>query len=280
MNNILGENIARLRKERGMKQEDLDRELNVSYQAVSKWENSVSAPDISNIKQLAQFFGVSIDMLFGLELLPEKREDVPVSDEELDALERELDALEREFGGPETAHRGPEEEREPAAEPELRACAEAPILPWDDDNTLRAVLFRGRQLVSAKEIERKLIGREAVLEYCGEALNVFSYFDVNCENVSGNVEAGGDVKCGSVGGNVSAGDDVDCGAVGAAVSCGGDVSCDDVGGDIRAGGDVDCGVVIGSVSTGGDANCGNVGGDLNAGGDVNCAIVGGSLHRG
>ncbi len=279
MNNILGENIARLRKERGMTQEDLARELNVSYQAVSKWENSVSAPDISNIKQLAQFFGVSIDMLFGLELLPEKREDVPVSDEELDALDRELDALEREICGPETAQKEPGEEREPAAEPELRACAEAPILPWDDDNTLRAVLFRGRQLVSAKEIERKLIGREAVLEYSGEALNVFSYFDVNCENVSRNVEAGGDVKCGSVGGNVSAGDDVDCGAVGATVSCGGDVSCDDVGGDIRAGGDIDCGTVIGSVAAGGDVDCGGVGGNVTAEGDVDCGSVGGSVYR-
>ena len=278
MNNILGENIARLRKERGMTQEDLARELNVSYQAVSKWENSVSAPDISNIKQLAQFFGVSIDMLFGLELMPEKK-DEPVTDEALDALDRELDALEQEIGGAEAAHQGPGEEEKAAEEPEPGFGAEMPTLPWDDDGTLRAVLFRGRQLVSAKEIERKLIGREAVLEYCGEALNVFSYFDVNCENVSGNVEAGGDVKCGSVGGNVSAGDDVDCGAVGAAVSCGGDVSCDDVGGDIRAGGDIDCGTVIGSVAAGGDVDCGGVGGNVTAEGDVDCGSVGGSVYR-
>ena len=279
MNNILGENIARLRKERGMTQEDLARELNVSYQAVSKWENSVSAPDISNIKQLAQFFGVSIDMLFGLELMPEKK-DEPVTDEALDALDRELDALEQEIGGAEAAHQGPGEEEKAVEEPEPGFGGEMPTLPWDDDGTLRAVLFRGRSLVSAKELERRLFSKGVTLEYRGDALNVFSYFDVSCGNVTGNVEACGDVKCGSVGGNVSAGDDVDCGAVGAAVSCGGDVNCDDVGGDVRAGGDVDCGVVIGSVSTGGDANCGNVGGDLNAGGDVNCAIVGGSLHRG
>ena len=47
MNNILGENIARLRKEKGMTQEDLARELNISYQAVSKWENGVSFPVIT-----------------------------------------------------------------------------------------------------------------------------------------------------------------------------------------------------------------------------------------
>ena len=77
MNNILGENIARLRKEKGMTQEDLARELNISYQAVSKWENGISSPDISNIKLLAQFFGVSIDMLFGLELLPDREAEAP-----------------------------------------------------------------------------------------------------------------------------------------------------------------------------------------------------------
>ena len=72
MNEKLGEIIARLRKEKGMTQEDLARELNISYQAVSKWENGISSPDISNIKAIAQLFGVSIDSLFGLELLPEK----------------------------------------------------------------------------------------------------------------------------------------------------------------------------------------------------------------
>ena len=72
MNEKLGEIIARLRKEKAMTQEDLARELNISYQAVSKWENGISSPDISNIKAIAQLFGVSIDSLFGLELLPEK----------------------------------------------------------------------------------------------------------------------------------------------------------------------------------------------------------------
>ena len=43
MNQILGNTIARLRKERGMTQEQLANELNISYQAVSKWENGVSS---------------------------------------------------------------------------------------------------------------------------------------------------------------------------------------------------------------------------------------------
>ena len=42
MNEKLGEIIARLRKEKGMTQDDLAKELNISYQAVSKWENEDS----------------------------------------------------------------------------------------------------------------------------------------------------------------------------------------------------------------------------------------------
>ena len=262
MNNTLGENIARLRKEKGMTQEDLAKELNISYQAVSKWENGVSSPDISNIKLLAQFFGVSIDMLFGLELLPEREWETPAA-----PCEEKTEELEETVVPP----------QEKSA-----ACDDAgadDFLPWDDDNTLRAVLFRGRRLVSAEAIERKLFGRGVTLEYSGEALNVFSFFDVKCKDVSGNVEAGGDVNCASVGGNVSAGDDVSCEEVGSTVSCGGDADCGDVGGDVRAGGDVNCGSVIGSVSTGGDVNCGNVGGSVSTAGDVNCAIVGGGLYR-
>jgi transcriptional regulator with XRE-family HTH domain len=275
MNDILGENIARLRKEKGMTQEDLARELNISYQAVSKWENGISSPDISNIKLLAQFFGVSIDALFGLELLPREKEKTPVTDEEPDALDREPDALNRELDAPEDARKEPEEENRPAAGPERRDSAETAMLPWDDDNTLRAVLFKGRRLLSAEEVQRGIFAGKVSLEYNGDALNVFSFFDVSCGAVSGNVESGGDVRADAVGGFVSAQGDVNCGNVGAAVNCGGDVDCGDVGGDVRAGDDVDCGTVIGSVSAGGDVNCGVVRGNVSASGDVKCGIVGG-----
>ena len=264
MNNILGENIARLRKERGMTQEDLARELNISYQAVSKWENGVSSPDISNIKLLAQFFGVSIDMLFGMVLTPQ-REDAP------------SDALDRAEEAPaESGETSPEEKEAFSAEARESESEEA-YLPWEDDNTLRAVLFRGRQLLSAGEVGRALLGRGVRLEYSGDALNVFSFFDVSCEDIRGNVEAGGDVDCDAVGGYVSAHGDVSCDSVGEAVNCGGDVSCDNVGGDIRAGGDVSCGDVGGSITAGDDVSCGDVKGNVCAGGDVSCGDVGGLL---
>lgn len=64
-NETLGRRIARLRLEHGMTQERLARELGVTAQAVSKWENDLSAPDIMLLPELARTLGVTVDALLG-----------------------------------------------------------------------------------------------------------------------------------------------------------------------------------------------------------------------
>ena len=59
----IGQNIARLRKQKGITQEQLAEICNVSAQAVSKWENDNSCPDVTLLKLLARTFGVSVDEL-------------------------------------------------------------------------------------------------------------------------------------------------------------------------------------------------------------------------
>ena len=59
----LGRRIARLRLAKTATQERLAKELNVSPQAVSKWENDINYPDISLLPDLARFLGVSVDGL-------------------------------------------------------------------------------------------------------------------------------------------------------------------------------------------------------------------------
>ena len=65
--NVISENIKKLRKAKGMTQEELAEKTNVSYQAVSKWENGGS-PDIEMLPILANTFGVTIDELMGFKL--------------------------------------------------------------------------------------------------------------------------------------------------------------------------------------------------------------------
>ena len=60
----IGERIKALRIERGMTQEQLANAIGVSFQAVSKWENAISLPDIALVPAIARLFGVSTDNLF------------------------------------------------------------------------------------------------------------------------------------------------------------------------------------------------------------------------
>ena len=67
MKENMGQIIKRLRKERNLTQEELAEQLNISAQAISKWENGTSMPDISQVVPLANYFGVSTDTLFSRE---------------------------------------------------------------------------------------------------------------------------------------------------------------------------------------------------------------------
>lgn len=67
MEATLGKKIAQLRRGKAMTQDDLAAQLGVSSQAVSKWENDLSCPDIMLLPYLAEIFRVSIDELFSKE---------------------------------------------------------------------------------------------------------------------------------------------------------------------------------------------------------------------
>ena len=61
--NTLGQRIAYYRKKGGLTQEELAEKCSVTPQAVSKWENDISAPDITLIPVLARIFNISCDEL-------------------------------------------------------------------------------------------------------------------------------------------------------------------------------------------------------------------------
>lgn len=63
MENSFGKRIAELRRAKGLKQDDLAQMLNVSAQAVSKWENEQSCPDISLLPTISKILGISVDEL-------------------------------------------------------------------------------------------------------------------------------------------------------------------------------------------------------------------------
>ena len=64
----LGNKIRELRRARNLTQEQLAASLNISAQAVSKWEMCASYPDMALLPTLAAFFNVSIDELFDFDV--------------------------------------------------------------------------------------------------------------------------------------------------------------------------------------------------------------------
>ncbi|MBQ1515690.1 MAG: helix-turn-helix domain-containing protein, partial [Lachnospiraceae bacterium] len=75
-----GEKLQKLRKDRGLTQEELAEALYVSRAAVSKWESGRGYPGIDSLKELSRFFGVTVDELLG-------------ADEILSAAEQEKERL-------------------------------------------------------------------------------------------------------------------------------------------------------------------------------------------
>ena len=70
------EKIINLRKAHGWSQEDFAEKLNVSRQAISRWENDTALPDALNILQISKLFGVTTDYLLNDDYTSDK--DIPV----------------------------------------------------------------------------------------------------------------------------------------------------------------------------------------------------------
>ena len=90
MEQTLGKRIAAYRKELGLTQEGLAEKLGITAQAVSKWENDLSCPDISMLPRLANIFRVTTDELLGIQREEKNRE------EEKQTLEAEVVAEDSE----------------------------------------------------------------------------------------------------------------------------------------------------------------------------------------
>ena len=84
-----GEKLSSLRKYANLTQNDLAEKLNVSRQAITKWENGIGLPDLDNIKRLSSIFNVKID-----DLLDYKIEEIKL---ELDTTEEKIDKENSKF---------------------------------------------------------------------------------------------------------------------------------------------------------------------------------------
>ena len=108
----LGEKITFERKKLSLTQDALAQKMGVSNQAVSKWESDLSCPDIMLLPLLADTFCITIDELFGRE----KEVEAEVKSE----IYKETSDEDKVY---------------------------IKDLPWEDDNTLHVVLYKGHKLI-------------------------------------------------------------------------------------------------------------------------------------
>lgn len=139
----MGARILRRRKEKGLTQEALANKLGVSNQAVSKWEGDVCCPDLQLLPLLADTLELSLDELFGRES---------------------------------------KEKPTQKAEADSQILPIAAELPWEDDDSIHAVLFQGHRLLQPKQgslfrhDKYDEIRKTVELHFSGTAQDIYSDF--------------------------------------------------------------------------------------------------------
>ena len=203
INAILAENIQKFRKEKEMTQGELAERLGVTYQAISKWENAKSAPDIFFLPVLADVFGCNIDTLFS------RKESCTQYDTNCSALPWEDDDVLRGV-----------------------VCLGHKILQANDGLTDE---FTFEIVGDTKEVEShcNISVRGSVNGGC----KALGSIEVGAD-VTGGCNCGGNITVGGAHtGGINCGANVDCGGdIVGAINCGANVSCKDVkAGVIRCG---------------------------------------------
>ena len=211
---IIGSKIAFYRKKLGITQDALAQKLEVSNQAVSKWESDQCCPDISLLPLLADIFGITIDELFGRKASSmETAPDVPWEDD--DTLHVAV------FHGRTCIGRS-------NACSEMTFQYEGPALNIDCALNLHCDAVSGKVTAGGSVECQDVYG------------SVQAGGSVSCDEVYGSVNAGGNVTCDDVSGDVHAGGSITCDIVEGNAEAGGNIICDEICGAATAEGDIYC----------------------------------------
>lgn len=243
MEKSIGDNIKELRTNAGLSQENIANVLNLSVQAISKWETGASLPDIMQMPRLAEYFDVSIDQLFyGLDY--HNPTQAAQNNEEIEKQNSQND----------TAY---------------------PEIP--DDDKLRVVTFSGRKLLGLDSWHKDL--QILLKTEPDNKINLEVWGNATIKgNIGGDAKAEGDINCVDIGNNANAGGSINCGDIGNNANAGGGINCEDIGNNANSGGAINCGDINYSASAGGTISCSHISGSANAGNNISCGHIDNAEH--
>lgn len=222
MKNVFASQFKEYRKKLNISQEEVAERLNVTSQAVSKWECEKSYPDVDMILDIAAFFNVSLDtLLLGNGEDESKTVDGVQDDDTLRVVlcrgTQVVDA----------------KEAENPIRIKLDGKAEK-IEIWGSANIIGDVFgnISAGGGVNCDKVEG----------------NIAAGASVNCDEVGGNVASGAGVNCDGVGGNVSAGTNIVCDDIGGNATCGLTLQCDNIYGEVSCGMTMTCDSITGDIN--------------------------------
>lgn len=229
----ISEMIRELRGDKGISQETLADVCGVSMQAVSKWENGQSCPDITFLPLLAEYFGVSVDyLLTGRKHSAENTDHDLISNLSKQEVKDDVLYIIQYRNGKILDKK--QWEKEP---------------PENKDTAIR-IQFEDDFAQLSSELHVEVWGN-ADIETPDVNINLSAGGNVNCGGtVQGNVTAGANVNCDTIEGNVSAGNSVNCDTIEGCTSAGNSVSCDTIAGDVSAGTYISCNTIEGEATAG------------------------------
>ena len=165
-NRAVGKAIATLRQNRNMTQQQLAATLNVSHQAVSKWENGAALPDVQTLMDLTRLFGITMEQLLSGEVPQDRLNNRSPLEEPIQNIGSFFNNIVNGIFTP--AKKAEEEEAEEddgaepavtdeAAEPEAAEAAEEAEqeAPLDLEKLLQMAPFMSKQAVDAMLLEHK-----------------------------------------------------------------------------------------------------------------------------
>lgn len=225
----ISEMIRRLRTDKGISQEALADVCDVSMQAVSKWENGQSCPDISFLPLLAEYFGVSTDYLLTgrSHVAEDPNDDIASSLSEQTQKDDVLYIIQYRNGKIIDRQRWNTEQTE-------------------HKDTMIRIQFDDEFSRLQTELRVEVWGN-ADIATPDVNMNLSAGANVSCKNVQGNVSAGASVNCDVIEGNASAGNSINCDTIEGSVSAGCSISCTTIEGDAAAGTYISCETIQGSA---------------------------------
>lgn len=208
----IGEMLKELRRSKGVSQENLAELCGVSMQAVSKWENGQSFPDITFLPKLAGYFQVTIDTLL-------------------------LGKVDNEETGADIEHCllvPPDWEKDVLYIAQYRNGVVLTEEKWEKDKVIPVIFSEEFEKVE-EGLHVSVLG-DAQIDSQVSIMQVNAGAGISCGDVGGNATAG--VTCADVSGSINSSGKVICADVGGSVDCGLDIKCRDIGGNAKAGRDI------------------------------------------